>query len=120
MVLLGTSLGGTIALDFALAHPEAVQKLVLVDAQGFIDGLGPLGVAPRWLATLGVRVRQILNAVESTTSRVATQWVSDSEHALIECTVLLQVLRSERLRQVPFIPAWLDDRQVLHAALVSS
>ena len=33
MVLLGTSLGGTIALDFALAHPEAVAALVLVDAQ---------------------------------------------------------------------------------------
>ena len=57
MVLLGTSLGGTIALDFALAHPEAVQKLVLVDAQGFIDGIGPMSTAPRWLSSLGVRVR---------------------------------------------------------------
>ena len=57
MVLLGTSLGGTIALDFALAHPEAVQKLVLVDAQGFIDGIGPMSAAPGWLAGLGVRVR---------------------------------------------------------------
>ena len=56
MVLLGTSLGGTIALDFALAHPEAVERLVLLDAQGFIDGLGPMTFAPRWLATAGVRV----------------------------------------------------------------
>jgi pimeloyl-ACP methyl ester carboxylesterase len=33
MVLLGTSLGGCVALDFALAHPEAVEKLVLIDSQ---------------------------------------------------------------------------------------
>lgn len=57
MVLLGTSLGGTIALDFALAHPEAVAKLVLVDAQGFIDGIGPVAKAPRFVASLGVQVR---------------------------------------------------------------
>ena len=56
MVLLGTSLGGTIALDFALAYPEAVEKLVLVDAQGFIDGIGPMSKAPRFVASLGVQV----------------------------------------------------------------
>ncbi|CAE8598616.1 unnamed protein product [Polarella glacialis] len=46
MVLGGASLGGGIAIDFAAAHPEAVERLVLIDAQGFIDGapsLGPLG-----------------------------------------------------------------------------
>ena len=57
MVLLGTSLGGTIALDFALAHPDAVAKLILVDAQAFIDGIGPMSKAPRFLASLGVQVR---------------------------------------------------------------
>ena len=56
-MLLGTSLGGTIALDFALAYPEAVAKLVLVDAQGFIDGIGPMSTAPRFMASLGVQVR---------------------------------------------------------------
>jgi pimeloyl-ACP methyl ester carboxylesterase len=33
MALVGASLGGAIALDFALAYPEAVEKLVLIDAQ---------------------------------------------------------------------------------------
>jgi len=33
MALVGGSLGGAIALDFALAYPEAVEKLVLIDAQ---------------------------------------------------------------------------------------
>jgi len=52
MIMGGASLGGGIAMDFATTYPEAVQKLVLLDAQGFIDGapkLGPLG----WL---GIKV----------------------------------------------------------------
>ena len=55
-VLLGSSLGGAIALDFAAAHPEAVLQLVLLDAQGFIDGIGPMANLPRPLAALGVKV----------------------------------------------------------------
>ena len=32
--LVGNSLGGWVALDFAIRHPEMVEKLVLVDAAG--------------------------------------------------------------------------------------
>ena len=32
-VVVGTSLGGTVAMDFALHYPQAVDRLVLVDAQ---------------------------------------------------------------------------------------
>lgn len=53
---MGASLGGTIAIDFALAHPEAVEKLVLLDAQGFVDGIGPLSTMPRIVSWLGVQV----------------------------------------------------------------
>ena len=56
MVVMGTSLGGAIAMDFALEYPQAVEKLVLVDAQGFIDGLGPWRVAPKFLINLLVQV----------------------------------------------------------------
>ncbi len=35
--LVGISLGGAIALSFALQHPDAVQKLVPVDAYGIIN-----------------------------------------------------------------------------------
>jgi hypothetical protein len=57
LVLAGTSLGGTIAADYALAYPEVVKRLVLIDAQGFTSGVAPL---PRPLAVLGVTVlRQI-------------------------------------------------------------
>ena len=34
-VLAGNSLGGQIAWNFALTHPEAVRKLVLIDAAGY-------------------------------------------------------------------------------------
>jgi pimeloyl-ACP methyl ester carboxylesterase len=43
-VVVGTSIGGTIALDFALSHPEDVAALVLIDAQvrsqSSVQGLG--------------------------------------------------------------------------------
>ena len=34
VVLVGASLGGAVAIDFAAAHPEAIAALVLVDAGG--------------------------------------------------------------------------------------
>lgn len=56
MTLMGASLGGAIALDFAHEFPEAVKKLVLIDAQGFIDGSGPGASLPGPLAKLGISV----------------------------------------------------------------
>ncbi|MEY4926572.1 MAG: hypothetical protein RI894_1008 [Bacteroidota bacterium] len=35
--LVGSSLGGWVAWEFALVHPERVKKLVLIDAAGFLD-----------------------------------------------------------------------------------
>ena len=56
VVLVGASLGGAKALDFAHTYPEAVSSLVLIDAQGFIDGIGPMGGLPRVFAELGVKL----------------------------------------------------------------
>lgn len=57
VIILGTSLGGSVAIDFAAAYQnEWVEKLVLVDAQGFIDGIGPMSSMPRFLSVLGVQV----------------------------------------------------------------
>jgi pimeloyl-ACP methyl ester carboxylesterase len=38
MVLVGASMGGAAAIDFALTYPEAVAQLVLMDAAGFAKG----------------------------------------------------------------------------------
>jgi pimeloyl-ACP methyl ester carboxylesterase len=51
--LLGASLGGTCAIDFTLAHPRLVRQIVLVDAQGFVEGTPQL---PGPLADVGIRV----------------------------------------------------------------
>lgn len=55
-VVVGPSLGGAAAIDFAISHPEAVAKLVLIDAQGFAEGVGNVSALPRMLAYLGVAV----------------------------------------------------------------
>ena len=62
MLLLGTSLGSAAAVDFALAHPEAVAALVLASPQCYTDGIGPMSALPRPIARLGVAVRRSLRA----------------------------------------------------------
>ncbi|PZD72790.1 2-succinyl-6-hydroxy-2, 4-cyclohexadiene-1-carboxylate synthase [Acaryochloris thomasi RCC1774] len=42
VVLIGASLGGAVALDFAMHHPECVRSLVVIDSVGF-SGHFPLG-----------------------------------------------------------------------------
>lgn len=44
-ILVGASLGGGIALLLASKYPNLVKKIVLIDAQGFIDGDGPKDIA---------------------------------------------------------------------------
>ncbi|MEL7352073.1 MAG: alpha/beta hydrolase [Cyanobacteria bacterium P01_A01_bin.116] len=41
VVLVGASMGGGVAIDFAVSHPEQVQRLVLLDAVGFATASGP-------------------------------------------------------------------------------
>eukprot|EP00600_Ochromonadales_sp_CCMP1393_P006670 CAMPEP_0174962104 /NCGR_PEP_ID=MMETSP0004_2-20121128/4604_1 /TAXON_ID=420556 /ORGANISM="Ochromonas sp., Strain CCMP1393" /LENGTH=406 /DNA_ID=CAMNT_0016210611 /DNA_START=30 /DNA_END=1250 /DNA_ORIENTATION=+ len=56
VVLAGASLGGAIAINLATEIcPELVSKLVLIDAQGFIDGQGPSSL-PMFVARWGVSV----------------------------------------------------------------
>lgn len=68
VVLVGASMGGAVAIDFTLTHPDCVSKLVLIDSIGF-SGSFPLGrllVAPfDWLAVEWLRYRKLaaLNAV---------------------------------------------------------
>ena len=38
MILVGASMGGAAAIDFALSYPDAVEQLVLIDSAGFAKG----------------------------------------------------------------------------------
>ena len=51
----GASLGGAAAIEVAAIN-EKCQGLVLLDAQGFVDGIGPMASLPTPLAKLGVGV----------------------------------------------------------------
>lgn len=57
MILVGASIGGAAALDFALEYPDKVRALVLVDAQAFTDkpASGVMQAFPA-LASLGADV----------------------------------------------------------------
>ncbi len=54
--LVGNSMGGNVAMYAAIHHPEAVDRLVLVDGGGFADPSAP----PR---TMNAHMRQIANGV---------------------------------------------------------
>ncbi len=42
LIVLGASMGGATAIDFALAYPEIVRKLILIDSVGYSGGF-PFG-----------------------------------------------------------------------------
>ena len=55
VVVAGASLGGALACILAAEYSELISKVVLIDAQGFIDGDGPSSL-PDPLARFGVNV----------------------------------------------------------------
>ncbi|KAM0055758.1 putative 2-hydroxy-6-oxonona-2,4-dienedioate hydrolase [Helianthus debilis subsp. tardiflorus] len=56
MVLVGPSLGAAVAIDFAINYPEAVDKLILIDASVYAEGTGTLSRLPKLVAYASVSV----------------------------------------------------------------
>ncbi|KAK4766971.1 hypothetical protein SAY86_014722 [Trapa natans] len=54
MVLVGPSLGAAAAIDFTVNHPEAVEKLILINASVYAEGTGHLARLPKTVAYAGV------------------------------------------------------------------
>lgn len=87
--VLGWSLGGTLALGLALAHPDRVERLVLAAATPrFLSGPGWPGVEPEILTRFG---RDLADDYRNTVKRFLALQVSGDEHA----TELLRQLRSQ-------------------------
>lgn len=66
VVLVGASMGGAAAIDFALSYPEAVAKLVLMDSAGFAAGpaIGKFLIPPLgYLATEFLRRPNVRRSV---------------------------------------------------------
>ena len=70
MILVGASMGGAAAIDFALTYPAAVETLILIDSAGFAKGpaiarflFPPLGeLAANFLRSPNVRRKVSLQA----------------------------------------------------------
>eukprot|EP00428_Durinskia_dybowskii_P018781 CAMPEP_0170207036 /NCGR_PEP_ID=MMETSP0116_2-20130129/3088_1 /TAXON_ID=400756 /ORGANISM="Durinskia baltica, Strain CSIRO CS-38" /LENGTH=338 /DNA_ID=CAMNT_0010457479 /DNA_START=217 /DNA_END=1233 /DNA_ORIENTATION=- len=54
--IAGASLGGAAAIELAAVKQGVCAGLILIDAQGFVDGVGPMAKLPTPLAKLGVGV----------------------------------------------------------------
>lgn len=54
--IAGASLGGAAAIELAALKQDTCAGLILIDAQGFVDGVGPMAKLPTPLAKLGVGV----------------------------------------------------------------
>jgi len=63
VVLLGGSIGGGFAMDFAAEHPDAVQQLVLVDPQAFASLAPPPSSPPPMPAPLGYMGAALLKSL---------------------------------------------------------
>ena len=54
--IAGASLGGGAAIELAAVKEDTCKGLILIDAQGFVDGIGPMSLMPAPIAKLGVQV----------------------------------------------------------------
>ncbi|CAI9296967.1 unnamed protein product [Lactuca saligna] len=60
MLLVGPSLGAAVAIDFAANHPEAVDRLILINANVYAQGTGNLSKLPKSVAFAGVSLLKSL------------------------------------------------------------
>ena len=84
-VIVGASLGGAAAIETAAACNGRCQGLVLLDAQGFVDGIGPMALMPKPIAKLGVGV---LKSVPLRSSANQMSYFDKEQYATDEAVVV--------------------------------
>ena len=88
--LVGNSYGGAVALAFAVAHPEQVASLVMIEAHFAVQGWGEEMARTLWEVALGMELedaRAFVAAAGRKMSRMA-----DKAEALINHTSLIEDL----------------------------
>jgi pimeloyl-ACP methyl ester carboxylesterase len=59
MILVGVSMGGAAAIEFTLAHPEAVHQLILIDSAGYTQ---PPAIGKFFIPPVGVLATRFLSS----------------------------------------------------------
>lgn len=87
--IAGASLGGAAAIEVAAAAANAdngnCQGLVLLDAQGFVDGIGPMQMMPKPVAKIGV---EVLKSVPLRSSANQMSYFDKETYATDEAVVI--------------------------------
>ncbi|KAF4376012.1 hypothetical protein G4B88_029376 [Cannabis sativa] len=93
MILVGPSLGASVAIDFALHYPEAVKKLVLINASVYAEGNGILSKLPNTIAYAGASLLKCLplrlyaNMIAFSNISLSTtlDWTNVKQKTLVIC-----------------------------------
>lgn len=136
LILVGASMGGAVAQDFALTYPDAVEKLVLLDSAGFVGKplasrflVAPIGK----LATNFLSNPKVRNGIGQKAYYNPTQWATPEAYrcgalhitmpqwseALISFTQQGgYTIQGDRIAQIqqPTLVLWGDSDQILGTA----
>jgi pimeloyl-ACP methyl ester carboxylesterase len=126
VVLVGASLGGAVAIDFASTHPEAVSRLVLVDAGGQSYKAPPPALVSA-LAAPVLAVKSAFQAVQAALPDDASRIVSlhraqpgcyEAGLAYLRAGSLQRRVGPERIRTLPqeTLVIWGEDDDILPLA----
>ncbi|EOD31747.1 hypothetical protein EMIHUDRAFT_231364 [Emiliania huxleyi CCMP1516] len=123
VVLIGASLGGAVAIDFASTHPEAVEKLVLIDAGGESYKAPPPDTVAAFAKPV-LAVKGLFQAVQARLPDDASRIVSlhraepgcyEASLAYLESGSMARRVGRERIQQVaqPTLVVWGTEDDIL-------
>ncbi len=98
VVLLGNSFGGTVALAAALAHPERVAALVLIEAHFAVEGWGHHMAGSLALAAFGLDEDGVQQWLEEQGGRKLNRMARNAEALIYDTTMLADL---EAVQPVP-------------------
>ena len=93
VVLVGNSFGGTIALEFAIGHPDRTAGLVLIEAHFAVEGWGEHMAGSLALAAFGLDDDDVKTWLDQQGGRKLNRMARNAE-ALIHDTTMLDDLQS--------------------------